>query len=66
MEHHEDLFYLYGGGEDSRRLVPYLRSKLEKGEAAELTSGEPLRDFLDVTDVGKMIADVTVSDKNDL
>ena len=26
------LFYLYGEGEDSRRLVPYLRARLEAGE----------------------------------
>jgi len=55
------LFYLYGEGEDSRRLVPYLRSKLEKGEAAELTSGKQIRDFLDVAEAGRMIADVALS-----
>jgi len=57
------LFYLYGEGEDSRRLVPYLRSKLEKGEPAELTSGKQVRDFLDVADAGRMIADVVLSDQ---
>jgi len=57
------LFYLYGEGEDSRRLVPYLRSKLEKGEPAELTSGKKIRDFLDVADAGRMIADVVLSDQ---
>ena len=57
------LFYLYGEGEDSRRLVPYLRSKLEKGEPAELTSGKQIRDFLDVVDAGRMIADVVLSDQ---
>ena len=57
------LFYLYGEGEDPRRLVPYLRSKLEKGEPAELTSGKQVRDFLDVADAGRMIADVVLSDQ---
>lgn len=57
------LFYLYGEGEDSRRLVPYLRSKLEKGESAELTSGKQIRDFLNVADAGRMIADVALSDQ---
>ena len=57
------LFYLYGEGEDSRRLVPYLRSKLEKGETADLTSGKQIRDFLDVADAGRMIADVALSDQ---
>jgi nucleoside-diphosphate-sugar epimerase len=55
------LFYLYGEGEDSRRLVPYLQSKLKKGEPAELTSGKQIRDFLDVADAGRMIADVVLS-----
>ena len=57
------LFYLYGEGEDSRRLVPYLRSKLEKGEPAELTSGKQIRDFLDVATAGRMIADVALSNQ---
>ncbi len=54
------LFYLFGEGEDSRRLVPHLRSKLEKGEQVELTSGKQIRDFLDVADAGRMIADVAL------
>lgn len=54
------LFYLFGEGEDSRRLIPYLRSKLEKGEPAELTSGKQIRDYLDVADAGAMIADVAL------
>ncbi len=54
------LFYLYGEGEDKRRLVPYIRAKLEAGEPAELTSGNQIRDFLDVADAGGMIADVAL------
>ena len=42
------LFYLYGEGEDSRRLVAYLRACLSAGEPAELTRGTQIRDFLDV------------------
>ena len=57
------LFYLYGEGEDPRRLVPYLRQQLEAGKPAELTSGRQIRDFLDVRDAGAMIADVAVSDR---
>lgn len=56
------LFYLYGEGEDSRRLVPYLRSQLEKGEPALLTSGTQLRDFLDVAEVGRQIAQAVFGD----
>ena len=57
------LFYLYGEGEDRRRLVPYLRSKLENGVPAELTRGEQIRDFLDVAEAGRMIAEVALSDQ---
>lgn len=57
------LFYLYGEGEDSRRLVPYLRSQLAKGEPAELTSGKQVRDFLDVKKAGQMIAEATLGDQ---
>ncbi len=51
------LFYLYGEGEDERRLVPYLRARLSAGEPAELTSGTQIRDYLDVRDAGRMIAE---------
>jgi len=54
------LFYLYGEGEDERRLVPYLRAKLEVGEPAELTSGNQIRDFLDVREAGRMIVGVAL------
>jgi dTDP-6-deoxy-L-talose 4-dehydrogenase (NAD+) len=50
------LFYLYGEGEDARRLVPYLRTRLSAGEPAELTSGTQIRDYLDVADAGAQIA----------
>lgn len=54
------LFYLYGEGEDPRRLVPYIRAQLKAGLAAQLTSGEQLRDYLDVSMAGEMIADVAL------
>lgn len=57
------LFYLYGEGEDARRLVPYLRAKLAAGEPAELTCGNQLRDFLDVREAGRMIVETALSDK---
>jgi dTDP-6-deoxy-L-talose 4-dehydrogenase (NAD+) len=55
------LFYLYGEGEDHRRLVPYLRQRLAAGEPAELTSGQQIRDYLDVTEAGRRIAAITLS-----
>lgn len=54
------LFYLYGEGEGERRLVPYLRAKLDAGEPAELSSGTQIRDFLDVREAGRMIADTAL------
>lgn len=54
------LFYLHGEGEDSRRLVPYVRKKLEAGETADLSSGKQVRDYLDVRDAALMIADAAM------
>lgn len=57
------LFYPYGEGEDVRRLVPYLHAKLATGEPAELTSGNQIRDFLDVREAGRMIVETALSEK---
>jgi len=54
------LFYLFGVGEDERRLVPYLHSCLAKGQQVKLTSGEQIRDYLDVEMAGELIAKVAV------
>jgi nucleoside-diphosphate-sugar epimerase len=55
------LFYLYGEGEDDRRLVPYIRSRLRAGLPADLTTGDQVRDFLDVVEAAKLITDVVES-----
>jgi dTDP-6-deoxy-L-talose 4-dehydrogenase (NAD+) len=52
------LFYLYGEGEDERRLTAYIRARLSRGEPAELSSGRQVRDFLDVKEAGAAIARV--------
>lgn len=52
------LFYLYGEGEYPQRLVPYVRAGLERGEVVKLSAGTQLRDFLDVAEAGRQIADV--------
>lgn len=54
------LFYLYGEGEDARRLVPHLRARLKAGVAAELTSGNQIRDFLDVREAGQRTVEVAL------
>jgi dTDP-6-deoxy-L-talose 4-dehydrogenase (NAD+) len=56
------LFYLYGEGEDGRRLVSYLRARLAAGEPAELSSGTQIRDYLDVAEAGRLIAQVALGD----
>ena len=55
------LFYLYGEGEDARRLVPYIHARLSPGEHGDLTSGNQVRDFLDVSQAGSMIAEAARS-----
>jgi dTDP-6-deoxy-L-talose 4-dehydrogenase (NAD+) len=55
------LFYLYGEGEDGRRLVPHLRARLAAGEPVDLTSGVQVRDYLDVAEAGRRIADFALS-----
>jgi len=56
------LFYLYGDGENPKRFVPYVRSRLAAGEVAELTSGSQTRDFLDVSVAGKDIVNIACSE----
>jgi dTDP-6-deoxy-L-talose 4-dehydrogenase (NAD+) len=56
------LFYLYGEGEDARRLVPYLHQQLSNGVPALLSSGNQIRDFIDVTKAAQMIVDIALSD----
>ncbi len=55
------VFYLYGDGEDSRKLVAVLRSKLSIGKVVELTSGNQIRDFMDVKSAGSLIANAAIS-----
>jgi nucleoside-diphosphate-sugar epimerase len=57
------LFYLHGEGEDARRLVPFLHTKLTAGEPVELTSGKQIRDFLDVSIAGRMIVETALSEE---
>jgi nucleoside-diphosphate-sugar epimerase len=57
------LFYLYGDGEDERRFVPYLHKQLSKNKIAQLTTGKQVRDFMNVSDVAKIILKISL-DKN--
>lgn len=50
------VFYLYGPGEDPRRLVASVILSLLSGEVADCTHGEQVRDFLHVADAGSALA----------
>jgi nucleoside-diphosphate-sugar epimerase len=54
------LFYLYGEGEDKRKLIASIREKLAKNEEVELTSGVQTRDYIDIKEAGKIIAEVAL------
>jgi dTDP-6-deoxy-L-talose 4-dehydrogenase (NAD+) len=50
------LFYLFGEGEHPARLFPLLHRKMSSGEPITLSSGDKIRDFLDVAVAGRLIA----------
>ena len=54
------LFYLYGEGEDERRLIPYLRKTLSLGNTVHLTSGDKVKDYLDIKEAGRIIANLSI------
>lgn len=56
------LFHLHGAGEDARRLVPFLHARLAAGMPVEMTEGRQVRDFIDVAEAGRMIADVALGE----
>ncbi|MBI3945551.1 MAG: NAD-dependent epimerase/dehydratase family protein [Armatimonadetes bacterium] len=56
------LFYLYGPGEDPRRLVPHVINSLLRGEPAAVTSGRQVRDFMHVEDVAGGLVAALLSD----
>lgn len=57
------LFYLYGQGEDPRRLVPYLHQQVQAGERADLTSGTQIRDFMDVEEAARLLVSDALGDQ---
>jgi nucleoside-diphosphate-sugar epimerase len=57
------LFYVYGEHESSERLIPKIKSQLGKGEKVELSNGIQMRDFMDVVQVGRVIASIALGSK---
>jgi nucleoside-diphosphate-sugar epimerase len=56
------IFFLYGPGEHPARLVPGVANALLRGQPAECTSGEQLRDFMHVADVADAFVELLFSD----
>jgi nucleoside-diphosphate-sugar epimerase len=56
------IFFVYGPHEDQRRLVPYVITSLLEGREAICSSGEQIRDFSHVQDVGRRFAALLDSD----
>lgn len=56
------VFYSYGPFEDERKLVSSITLSLLRGEAAEVTPGQQVRDYLHVEDVASAIWHVATSD----
>ena len=50
------LFFLYGPGEDERRLVPSVVRALRSGQRAKVSAGTQVRDFLHVFDAARAFA----------
>jgi nucleoside-diphosphate-sugar epimerase len=50
------LFFLFGPGEDRRRFVAQMISRLLRGEVAECNAPGLVRDFLDTRDAGTALA----------
>ena len=59
------VFYVYGEGEDPRRLAAYVSSRVSAGKLAVIRSGELIRDYMDVKEVGKQIVEVAISEIED-
>jgi nucleoside-diphosphate-sugar epimerase len=55
------LFYLFGEGEDDRRLIPFLRKQLAAGKEVELTSGDKVKDYLNIEEAGKIITGLAMN-----
>lgn len=56
------IFFLYGPGEPEKKLIANVITTLLKGETAQCTHGNQVRDFSYVKDVGSAIAAIADSD----
>ena len=57
------LFFTFGFNEDPRRLIPLMIRSLLSKNPLDLGSGEKLRDFMDVRDVGCALASLVSAER---
>jgi len=55
------IFWLYGPGEDKRRLVPYVINSLLSDDEASCSEGAQIRDFMHVDDLARAFAELLKS-----
>jgi len=58
------LFFLFGENEDDRRLTPYLHDRLSRQLVAKIENGDAIRDFLDVVEAGRRIAEAALGEES--
>jgi nucleoside-diphosphate-sugar epimerase len=58
----ERVFFLYGDGEDKRKLVAYIKKRISQNKTVELTSGIQVRDYMNVTDAASLIVKHSLGD----
>src|SRR6185312_4266123 len=56
--YHLILPNIYGKGENTQRLIPYLINAIKSKEEIKLTSGEQVRQYIHVADVAKTVLDI--------
>jgi nucleoside-diphosphate-sugar epimerase len=56
------IFFPYGHGEPSSKLVSYVAGRLLRGLPAECTTGDQFRDYIHVSDVARFFVEMVDSD----
>lgn len=56
--YHLILPNIYGNGENSQRLIPYLINAMKKNEEIKLTSGEQVRQYIHASDIAKTVLNI--------
>ncbi len=58
LYYHLILPNIYGKGENSQRLIPYLINSIKNNEEIKLTNGEQVRQYIYASDIAKTILDI--------